>query len=82
MSQTYPDTKIHRDLKALFGMSQRIMTNKIRLEIKVSVKREAVHHRTRKPIVDEAPRHLKTPNLSFGKKLPYTYYPTHVLNSP
>lgn len=82
MSQTYPDTKIYRDLKALFGMSQRIMTNKIRLEIKGSVKGEAVHHRTRKPIVDETPRHLETPNLSFGKKLPYTYRPTHVLNSP
>lgn len=58
-------------------MSQRIMTNKIRLEIKALLK-ERQWSSKRKPIVDEAPRHLKTPNLSFGKKLPYTYHPTCV----
>lgn len=62
MSQTYLDTKIHRDLKALFGMTQRIMTNKIRLETKGLVNGEAAHHQKsiRKPITDEASRHLKT----------------------
>lgn len=64
--------KLHRDLKTLFGMSQRIRTNQIRLESQGPIREKSVYH-PKKELGSQLmmrPQDIQRPStLSFTKKV-------------